>query len=380
MVKKHRNNIGQDNSINSNYNNSGSNKRKGVYFEAGRRKRKRYLMIVVPIVTAVIGVIVVSSSIYSSEIDQYGVLGSAHEHAAFMIQLDNKTIDFGQDKYQVKSRLIHVEGGDGFTIHRHTDKVPFGEFLRSVNMDIKDQCFISADEVGQQQQQQQYCSNGQKELRVFLNKNELENPASIMDYVAKDNDRILITYGNETANEINRELAVLSQMPIKEIINADTSSSSSSSSLSRAPDFNLKTIDGRQISLESFSGKPAILWFMAAWCPTCVNQAEAIKQVKSDYGDKIDVLAVDLWVPQNIGGQNTPGLNAETESDLEDFLTRHGSTEWNAALDTDTMTINYGITQVDSTVVIDGEGNIVLKYLGPSGYQPMKDAIERALA
>ena len=40
-----------------------------------------------------------------------------------------------------------------------------------------------------------------------------------------------------------------------------------------AADFNLKTVDGKQISLESFKGKPLVLWFMAAWCPSCVGQA-----------------------------------------------------------------------------------------------------------
>ncbi|MGH9985430.1 MAG: hypothetical protein ACRD8W_15930 [Nitrososphaeraceae archaeon] len=90
-------------------------KRKGAYFEAGRRKRRRYLMIVIPVIVVVIGLIVASSSIYSSEIDQYGVLGSAHEHSAFEIKLNGTALDFSKPEFQVQSRLIHVEGGDGYT-------------------------------------------------------------------------------------------------------------------------------------------------------------------------------------------------------------------------------------------------------------------------
>lgn len=67
---------------------------------------------------------------------------------------------------------------------------------------------------------------------------------------------------------------------------------------------------------------------MTAWCPTCVGQADAIKQVKSDYGDEFDVLAIDLWVPQNIGGQNAQGLNTESEGDLKEFLSKHDSSNW----------------------------------------------------
>ncbi len=145
-----------------------------------------------------------------------------------------------------------------------------------------------------------------------------------------------------------------------------------------AADFNLKTVDGKQISLESFKGKPLVLWFMAAWCPSCVGQAAAIKQVSSEYGNKLNVLVIDLWAPQNIG-QSAQGLGAESANDLQAFVVKNGSPQWNAALDTGGVTIKYGITQVDSTVVIDGNGNIVFKNLGPSGYQPLKDALAKVL-
>jgi len=145
-----------------------------------------------------------------------------------------------------------------------------------------------------------------------------------------------------------------------------------------AADFNLKTVDGKQISLESFKGKPLVLWFMAAWCPSCVGQADAIKQVSSEYGNKLNVLVIDLWAPQNIG-QSAQGLNAETANDLQAFIAKNGSPQWKAALDTVGVTIKYGITQVDSTVVVDGNGNIVFKNLGPSGYQPLKDALTKVV-
>jgi len=149
-------------------------------------------------------------------------------------------------------------------------------------------------------------------------------------------------------------------------------------STSTAPDFKLTTIDGKQVSLESFKGKPLVLWFMAAWCPSCVGQAAAIKQLSSEYGNKINVLVIDLWALQNIG-QIAQGLNAETDNDLQSFIAKNGSPQWNAALDTDRVTINYGITQVDSTVVVDSNGNVVLTNLGPSGYQPLKDALTKVV-
>jgi thiol-disulfide isomerase/thioredoxin len=152
------------------------------------------------------------------------------------------------------------------------------------------------------------------------------------------------------------------------------------SSSNNAPDFNLKTLDGKQVSLESFKGKPVILWFMATWCPSCVGQADAIKHVSSEYGNKINVLVIDLWASQDIsGGQNAQGFNAETESDLQSFIAKYGSPKWKGALDTDRVSIKYGVTEVDSTIVVDSNGNIVMTHLGPLGYQPIKDALAKTI-
>src|SRR6266568_9040374 len=98
---------------------------------------------------------------------------------------------------------------------------------------------------------------------------------------------------------------------------------------SNTPNFSLKTIDGKQVSLESFKGKPLVLWFMATWCPSCVGQAAAIKQVSSEYGNKLNVLVIDLWAPQNLG-QSAQGLGAESANDLQAFVVKNGSPQWNA--------------------------------------------------
>jgi hypothetical protein len=194
-------------------------KRSGSYLDASKKKRQKYLMIIIPIIAAVVAILAISGTRYSSEINKFGTVGSAHEHAAFIINVNGTPIDFSQPQYQVKSRLIHVEGGDGGTLHRHTDKVPFGEFLRSENMNLEDSCFSisgqTTDQQGQQQgQQEEYCSNGTETLRAFVNGKELESPSSLVDYILKDDDRILLIYGNQTADQLTQALGELEQVPI----------------------------------------------------------------------------------------------------------------------------------------------------------------------
>jgi hypothetical protein len=184
----------------------------GSYFASSRRKNKKYMMIIIPIVAAIIAIAVISAVMYSTQQagnnnNNYGPVGSAHEHAAFAIKINGKQIDFSQSKYQVQSRLIHVEGGDGTTLHRHATGVPFAEFLKSVNMNIENGCITLDDG-------KQYCNNeDNNKLRFFINGNETE---SINNYVINPNDRILVIYGNENADQINKELAALREAEIKE--------------------------------------------------------------------------------------------------------------------------------------------------------------------
>ena len=207
-------------SSNSSGSAKGKNKKKsGSYLDASKKKRQKYLLIIIPIIAAVVAVLAITGTRYSSELNKFGTVGSAHEHAAFIINVNGTPIDFSQPQYQVKSRLIHVEGGDGFTLHRHTDRVPFGEFLRSENMNLEDSCFSiieeTTDEQGQpQEQQQEYCTNGTEKLRAFVDGKELESPSLLGDYILKDDDRILLIYGNQTADQLTQALAELEQVPI----------------------------------------------------------------------------------------------------------------------------------------------------------------------
>jgi hypothetical protein len=185
-----------------------SKKRDDSYFAAGRKRQKKYMTIIIPIIVAVIGIgIAAAVLVPRGSAGGFGALGSAHEHAVFAVILDGQQIDFSQSKYQVgstRNQYIHVEGGDGTTLHRHSTSVPFGEFLKSVGMDIRDDCFIRDDG-------QQFCDNGEQ-LRYFVNHQEMP---SIMDYILQPDDRILVIHGNETQAELDTEFQTLDDTPVK---------------------------------------------------------------------------------------------------------------------------------------------------------------------
>lgn len=181
-------------------------KRDDSYFAAGRRRNRKYMMIIIPIVAAVIAIGVAAAVIApQGPKTNFGPLGSAHEHAVIEVRLDGKPIDFSQKKYQVQSQFIHMEGGNGSTLHRHATGVPVGEFFKTVGMNIENGCFITDEGT-------RYCDNGAKQLRYFVNGTRWD---SITDYVLSQNDRILIIYGSESQEQLQAEFDKLNNTPIK---------------------------------------------------------------------------------------------------------------------------------------------------------------------
>jgi hypothetical protein len=179
--------------------------------DSGRARKRNWKIALLAVVAAVVlGMGAITAvSMASSPAQQavrFGGLGSAHEHAAFVVKIDGKQINFAGEKYQVISQYIHVENRVGTTIHKHASSAPFGEFLTSVGMNIANGCFVMDDG-------NRYCDTTDKKLRFFVN--GAEQPKSeILSYVLDDDDRFLIIYGSETTEQIMAELSKLDALPI----------------------------------------------------------------------------------------------------------------------------------------------------------------------
>jgi hypothetical protein len=173
------------------------------YFAVTRKRRNRNLMIIVPAVMVLLAIMAYSVTIYSENLgspsQDFGALGSDHVHAAFAVKLDGVKLNFSQPEYQVKSKYIHVENNDGNTLHRHSTSVPVGEFFNSVGMNVTGSCFTLENKTS-------YCSDGNSNLEFYINGNKTD---SIANYVLKDDDRILIVYGNKNEMETQQDLDAL---------------------------------------------------------------------------------------------------------------------------------------------------------------------------
>jgi peroxiredoxin len=134
-----------------------------------------------------------------------------------------------------------------------------------------------------------------------------------------------------------------------------------------APEFSVRTVDGRPFTLADYRGRPVILFFMAAWCSPCAYEARALARLYAEYGDRgLEVLAVDI----------DP---SEGEADLKRFrewAVPQAGYRW--ALDPEGALVRaFKVRALDTTVVIDPEGRIVYRDEVSTPYGTLKEVVGR---
>jgi cytochrome c biogenesis protein CcmG, thiol:disulfide interchange protein DsbE len=116
-----------------------------------------------------------------------------------------------------------------------------------------------------------------------------------------------------------------------------------------APMFVLPTLAGASFRADALHGKPWVLNVFASWCTACVaDHAELLKLAARQ-----DVPLVGLAYKDN---------PAETDA----WLRKLGNPYRDVALDIDgRVAIDYGVYGVPETYVIDADGIVVYRHVGP---------------
>lgn len=128
----------------------------------------------------------------------------------------------------------------------------------------------------------------------------------------------------------------------------------------KAASFQTTTFAGQPISLEQFLGKPVLLNFWASWCVACRKEAHIIETAYQKYGRQG---AVFIGI----------AINDTRDASLE-FIRRYGKT-YLLAPDNEagTISLDYGVTAVPETFLIDKKGIIKEKVLGAVTKQKIEE-------
>ena len=186
-------------------------KREDYAAKISKNKRKNSLMAagILALIALVVGyagfVFVTMDSNVPGAPPGAGKLGDEHDHASILVRIFGDKFDFSVPTYQIKSSWIHFEESDGITVHRHSSGVTLGYLFDTINIGIDNKCYIFPDG-------RQFCSNEDYRLKYYINHQLVNN---VHDYVFEDGDRILITYGSETPDQIEMQLRELDSQIIK---------------------------------------------------------------------------------------------------------------------------------------------------------------------
>ena len=120
-----------------------------------------------------------------------------------------------------------------------------------------------------------------------------------------------------------------------------------------APDFVMTDINGTQVYLSDFIGKPIVLNFWASWCGPCKMEMPDFNEKYAELGEDIHFLIVNM----------TDG-SRETVDVAKEFIEKQGYT-FPVYFDTEMdAAITYGVTSLPTTYFIDAEGYAIAQAMG----------------
>ena len=142
-------------------------------------------------------------------------------------------------------------------------------------------------------------------------------------------------------------------------------SESKENELTQAPNFTVYDLDGNEVNLTDFFGKPIIVNFWASWCGPCKMEMPDFNEAYQTYKDDITFLMVNM----------TDG-SRETVEKASTFIEESGyifpvyyDTEYSAA-------ITYSVSSLPTTYFIDADGYLIAHARGAIDSSTLQKGID----
>ena len=124
-----------------------------------------------------------------------------------------------------------------------------------------------------------------------------------------------------------------------------------------APNFTLKDLNGRSVSLSQFRGKVVFLDFWATWCGPCRMATPSVERLNAEFAPK---------------GLQILGMNVDEDpSGVADFVRSFGITYPTLLVAGSGVDAVYGVTGIPAFLIIDKDGKVAD---GGMGFAPQFEA------
>ena len=143
-------------------------------------------------------------------------------------------------------------------------------------------------------------------------------------------------FGNSKSSEVSEDTTVQKE-------------SNENRNLKKAPEFEVTTIQGEQVSLKQSlaDNKPIMVYFTASWCPMCAQNWPAIAEVYPEYKDRVNFVAISID-PTDDEGVMTK-------------LAKEHKIDFPLVKGTPQVMLDFGVQKQATTVGVNKSGYVILQ-------------------
>lgn len=130
----------------------------------------------------------------------------------------------------------------------------------------------------------------------------------------------------------------------------------------KAPEFSLKSVDGKTVKLSDYKNKIVLIDFWATWCPPCRKGIPDLVELQKEYKKDLVILGISV--------------DTDTKADVPDFIKNYGINYTVVYGDQSTAKLFGGVSGIPTSFLIDQKGNIVDKHVGLVPKETLENGIK----